>query len=196
MSRRQRCAKRKAVRARVSQAKVLRRRARGARATRAATAAAAAVTLAGVAASGGYPTPSARAETLQEAARTAASLARCPDQVTNSSVPSAFVEVGETVFFTADDGIHGDELWKTDGTKAGTVLVKDIKPGTFYDSYYHATYPSSSGPSNLTAVGGSSTSPPKTASTATSCGSRTAPRPAPSWSKTSTAIGQTPTRTH
>ena len=33
---------------------------------------------------------------------------------------------GRTLFFAANDGIHGQELWKSDGTRSGTVLVKDI----------------------------------------------------------------------
>ena len=35
-----------------------------------------------------------------------------------------------TLFFAADDGDDGVELWKSDGTAAGTVLVKDINPGS------------------------------------------------------------------
>jgi ELWxxDGT repeat protein len=38
--------------------------------------------------------------------------------------------VGDTLFFTARDETHGRELWKSDGTPEGTVLVKDIYRGT------------------------------------------------------------------
>ena len=35
---------------------------------------------------------------------------------------------GDEVFFDAEDNEHGEELWKTDGSTDGTVLVKDINP--------------------------------------------------------------------
>jgi ELWxxDGT repeat protein len=38
--------------------------------------------------------------------------------------------VNETLFFEANDGASGRELWKSDGTEAGTVRVKDILPGS------------------------------------------------------------------
>ena len=34
------------------------------------------------------------------------------------------------IFFIADDGTHGTELWITDGTDNGTTMVKDINPGS------------------------------------------------------------------
>ncbi len=37
--------------------------------------------------------------------------------------------VGSTLFFVANDGSSGAELWKSDGTPAGTTLVKDINVG-------------------------------------------------------------------
>ena len=48
----------------------------------------------------------------------------------NSSNPTNLFAVGNTLYFSADDGVHGAELWKSGGTEAGTVLVKDINPGT------------------------------------------------------------------
>src|SRR5688572_14034437 len=38
-------------------------------------------------------------------------------------------DVNGTLFFVANDDINGEELWKSDGTAAGTSLVKDITPG-------------------------------------------------------------------
>ena len=37
--------------------------------------------------------------------------------------------VNDTLYFRANDGTSGSELWKSDGTEAGTVRVKDIAPG-------------------------------------------------------------------
>lgn len=44
--------------------------------------------------------------------------------------PHCLTDVGGTLFFSEDDGIHGEELWKSDGTTPGTQFVKDINPGT------------------------------------------------------------------
>ena len=38
----------------------------------------------------------------------------------------SLVAFNDMVYFSANDGINGTELWKSDGTEAGTVMVKDI----------------------------------------------------------------------
>src|SRR5678815_4440414 len=45
----------------------------------------------------------------------------CGHQLTN---------VDGTLFFATYDEANGCELWKSDGTAEGTVLVKDINPGS------------------------------------------------------------------
>ncbi|GEM_PF-1195728 len=60
---------------------------------------------------------------------------------------NVFVPMGGYVFFAASDATHGSELWRTDGTTAGTSMVKDINPASFGSS-------GSSGPDELTVVNG------------------------------------------
>src|SRR3712207_2946264 len=46
------------------------------------------------------------------------------------SNPSYLPGVGRSLLFVAADAAHGEELWKSDGRRAGTVLVKDIMTGS------------------------------------------------------------------
>jgi ELWxxDGT repeat protein len=66
----------------------------------------------------------------------------------SNSSPHELTAMGGRLFFTAEDGRHGNELWRSDGSRAGTALVKDIDP---VDDVPH--YPGSN-PSSLTAMGG------------------------------------------
>jgi ELWxxDGT repeat protein len=69
--------------------------------------------------------------------------------LSNTSVPQGIpnypqgLAVGGILYFAANDGVHGQELWRTDGTPGGTGLAVDINPGA-----------GSSNPIPLAALGG------------------------------------------
>jgi ELWxxDGT repeat protein len=44
--------------------------------------------------------------------------------------PQRLTNVDGTLYFVANNGTNGNELWKSDGTEAGTAMVKDINPGS------------------------------------------------------------------
>ena len=48
---------------------------------------------------------------------------------TGSNLFSDWVVFNDEMYFSADDGSSGRELWKTDGTAAGTTRLKDIASG-------------------------------------------------------------------
>jgi ELWxxDGT repeat protein len=69
----------------------------------------------------------------------------------NSSAPDSLVEFNGKLYFTADDGENGRELFVSDGTPEGTQLAADISPGK--TKYYDGIYGYSSSPGELTVVG-------------------------------------------
>ena len=64
------------------------------------------------------------------------------------SIDSSLINVGNTLYFSANDGTHGNELWKSDGTEVGTILVKNIHEG---DRLFTLTH---SNPQELHSVNG------------------------------------------
>src|SRR5690606_17446557 len=51
------------------------------------------------------------------------------------SSPNKFTPAENIIYFVANDGEHGIELWKTDGTFGGTTLVRDIREGSNSTSF-------------------------------------------------------------
>jgi ELWxxDGT repeat protein len=57
------------------------------------------------------------------------------------SSPEYFTALSGYLYFRADDGTNGTELWRTDGTPLGTTLVEDINinvGGSSYPGYFTA----------------------------------------------------------
>jgi ELWxxDGT repeat protein len=84
---------------------------------------------------------------------------------TTASYPSYITNVNGTLYFGANDGTQGEELWKSDGTAGGTTLVQDINPGSSWQTGYstgpyggtetwRAYLPNSSNPGGLTNLNG------------------------------------------
>jgi ELWxxDGT repeat protein len=71
------------------------------------------------------------------------------------------------IYFASTAGGGGSELWRTDGTTAGTVRVKDIRPGS-----------TGSSPDFGAVIGNKVILLPTTARMAASYGSPTEPKPA------------------
>ncbi len=65
----------------------------------------------------------------------------------NSSWPYSSAVFNDTLYFRANDGTNGDELWGYD-TATGARLIKDIAPGTYTSG--SSTYQNSSSPYELT----------------------------------------------
>jgi ELWxxDGT repeat protein len=82
--------------------------------------------------------------TVMESGLPAPVLVRDINPGDGSSAPEMFVPFNGAVYFRANDGTHGIELWKTDGTLGGTSLVADLRPGV-----------ANAVPGNLTVAGGS-----------------------------------------
>ncbi len=59
------------------------------------------------------------------------------------SAPAGLTFMSGRIYFSADDGEHGRELWRTDGTAGGTHMADDLEPG-----------PAGSSPESLSAMEG------------------------------------------
>src|SRR4051794_36335587 len=43
---------------------------------------------------------------------------------------TAMIWAGNVAYLVQDDAVHGPELWKTDGTTAGTAMADELSPGS------------------------------------------------------------------
>ncbi len=50
--------------------------------------------------------------------------------INNAGFDPHFTVFNNRLYFIANDGIHGNEIWSTNGTEAGTTMLKDINTGS------------------------------------------------------------------
>jgi ELWxxDGT repeat protein len=60
-----------------------------------------------------------------------------PYSAVGHAYPESLTAVGNVLVFTASDGVNGKELWRTDGTTAGTVMAAALTPGSSGTTFYH-----------------------------------------------------------
>lgn len=60
--------------------------------------------------------------------------------INNSGFDPHFTVFNNRLYFIANDGVHGNEIWSTDGTTDGTTMLKDINTGVAGDPYASSFY--------------------------------------------------------
>jgi len=58
---------------------------------------------------------------------------------TGGSSINPIAYTNNTLFFMANDGVNGSELWRSDGTSAGTYLLDQMTPGSGSTNLAHST---------------------------------------------------------
>jgi ELWxxDGT repeat protein len=68
-------------------------------------------------------------QALESRTMFSASLVKDINATFTGANPQNFVSCNGKLYFTANDSVHGTQLWKSDGTAAGTIPVTNLVPG-------------------------------------------------------------------